>query len=65
MSETFRCEACGGVFESDSTEAQLDAEAAAFADQPETEMATVCDVCWHAMREVFPTLDARLKLSGL
>lgn len=63
-SVTFRCEACGRVFEV-ADDANIEREAAAFADVPEEPMAEVCEDCWQAMRAYFPTLDARLKLEGL
>lgn len=62
---TFRCEACGGTFESDRPEAELAREEAAYADYPDAPMAEVCDLCFENLRAAFPTLDARLKLEGL
>lgn len=62
---TFRCRACGGEFESETTEHELKREAAAFSDQPDAPMADVCGDCWQEMRAYFATLDARLKLEGL
>lgn len=62
---TFRCELCGLTFDSDMTEAAIEAERAVFADVPEARMAVVCDVCLESLRAYFPTLDARFKLEGL
>ena len=63
--ELMTCAACGFVFIGISTEEEMEAERQAFADTPDAPLEVVCDDCFKAMREQFPSLDARLKLEGL
>jgi hypothetical protein len=57
MNSTYKCEACGGVFDKVSTVEETDAEALSLfgvenASQclgEDGDMATVCDDCWRKM----------------
>jgi len=60
MSDSYYCEACGGVFTKGWTDEEAMAEAnAAFIVAELKDAATVCDPCWHQMRAAMPDLDAR------
>lgn len=64
----WRCDACGGIFARAWTQEEAEAEAAKVFRPEEIDMenrAEVCDVCWTAMRQAMPDLDARYAEQGI
>lgn len=49
MSKTFKCAACGGVFEEDWSDEEAQAELAANFGVPPSECDVVCDDCYKKM----------------
>lgn len=58
MNETYKCAACGGVFEQEWTEEEAQAEAVrdfpGMDTQDPNQSAMVCDDCYKAMRAAAP-----------
>lgn len=49
MAKTYKCDACGGVFEYAWTEEEAEAELAETFDVPKEECGIVCDDCYKRM----------------
>jgi hypothetical protein len=63
---TFVCDGCGNEFQIvDGWDAEAEAAAAFPEGLAAEQRSQVCEDCWTAMRDAFPTLAARYKLAGL